>query len=191
MLACLSRRRSSVQIRSGTLSNMARYANPAERRSSNLRGCGFDSLPCYLKQHASAGHWRAQVAVTHPPSGCGGSTPSRRTDNMARSSSGQGCETLILATWVRFPYGSLTTIQHSQVAELVDTRRSERRARKACEFDSRLGYLTLQVRQVSNRLSYGRCARLDTETCNLTRVGQCSSRPHKPGLPGATPGPAT
>ena len=28
---------------------------------------------------ASAGHWRAQVAVTHPPSGFGGSTPSRRT----------------------------------------------------------------------------------------------------------------
>ena len=28
---------------------------------------------------ASAGHGRAQVAVTHPPSGIGGSTPSRRT----------------------------------------------------------------------------------------------------------------
>lgn len=27
---------------------MARYANPAERRISNVRGCGFDSLPCYL-----------------------------------------------------------------------------------------------------------------------------------------------
>ena len=26
---------------------MARYANPAERRISNVRGCGFDSLPCY------------------------------------------------------------------------------------------------------------------------------------------------
>ena len=48
VLACLSRRRSSVQIRSGVLRNMARYANPAERRISNVRGCGFDSLPCYL-----------------------------------------------------------------------------------------------------------------------------------------------
>ncbi len=28
--------------------DMARYANPAERRISNVRGCGFDSLPCYL-----------------------------------------------------------------------------------------------------------------------------------------------
>ena len=45
----------------------------------------------------------------------------------------------------------------------------------ACEFDSRLGYLiSLQVRQVSNRLSYGRCARLDTETCNL-RVASAHS----------------
>jgi hypothetical protein len=29
----------------------ARYANPAERRISNVRGCGFDSLPCYLKNN--------------------------------------------------------------------------------------------------------------------------------------------
>ncbi len=27
---------------------MARYANLVERRISNVRGCGFDSLPCYL-----------------------------------------------------------------------------------------------------------------------------------------------
>ena len=39
------------------------------------------------------------------------------------------------------------------------------------------------------RLVGGRCARLDTETCNL-RVGQCSFGPHKPERPGATPGPA-
>lgn len=74
VLACLSRRRSSVQIRSGvqTLDGMRRFP------------------PVLLeKQHASAGHWRAQVAVTHPLPSCGGSTPSRRTDNMARSSSGK------------------------------------------------------------------------------------------------------
>ena len=34
-----------------------------------------------MNSFASAEHWRAQVAVTHPPSGFGGSTPSRRTDN--------------------------------------------------------------------------------------------------------------
>ena len=56
----------------------------AERRSSNLRACGFDSRPCYSKYRASAGHWRAQVAVTHPPSGNAGSTPARRTDTARR-----------------------------------------------------------------------------------------------------------
>ncbi len=44
---------------------------------------------------------------------------------------------------------------------------------------------------MSNWLSYGRYARLDTETCNLTRMGQCSFGPHKPESPGATPGSAT
>ena len=48
---------------------------------------------------------------------------------------------------------------------------------------------TLQSRQVPNWLSYGRCARFDTGACNL-RVSQCSAGPHKPGPPGATPGPA-
>ena len=47
VLATLSRWRPSVQIRSGTLDNTARCANVAERPSSNLGGCGFDSLPCY------------------------------------------------------------------------------------------------------------------------------------------------
>ncbi len=55
MLATLSRWRSGVQIPSGTL-----FTRPNK-----------DSI-------ALAEHWRAQVAVTHPPSGFGGSTPSRR-----------------------------------------------------------------------------------------------------------------
>jgi hypothetical protein len=48
-IAALSRRRTRVQIPSGTLKN------------------------------ASAGHWRAQVAVTHPGQPCAGSTPARCT----------------------------------------------------------------------------------------------------------------
>jgi len=48
---------------------------------------------------------------------------------------------------------------------------------------------TLQARQVPNWLRAptegwsGRCARFDTGACNydMTRVGQCSSGPHKPG----------
>jgi hypothetical protein len=39
----------------------------------------------------------------------------------------------------------------------------------------------LQARQVPNWLSYGRCTRFDTGACNLSRVGQCSAGPHKPG----------
>ena len=59
-------------------------------------------------ERASAGHWRAQVAVTHPPSGIGGSTPSRRTPSRtARSSSGSGCWPLKPATRVQIPHGSL------------------------------------------------------------------------------------
>ncbi len=41
----------------------------AKRRSSNLRDCLWVQLPPVLleQQHASAGHWRAHVAVTHTP----------------------------------------------------------------------------------------------------------------------------
>ena len=53
--------------------------NLAKRRSSNLRGLWVRLPPASLDSFASAEHWRAQVAVTHPPSGFGGSTPSRRT----------------------------------------------------------------------------------------------------------------
>jgi hypothetical protein len=60
------------------------------------------------EHQASAGHWRAQVAVTHPPAGCGGSIPSRRTENnKARSSSGSGRQPLTLEGRVRLPHGLL------------------------------------------------------------------------------------
>ena len=142
------------------------------------------------------------MAVTHPPSGCGGSTPSRRTDNLARSSNGSGYETLILVIRVRLPYGLLTPSaatclhgvkrwQHSQVAEQVYARRSERRARKGMRVQLSPWLLSFAGGQAPNQLSCGRCARLDTGTCNLLRVGQCSFGPHKPERPGATPGPAT
>jgi hypothetical protein len=54
----------------------------------------------------------------------------------------------------------------NQVVEQADTRRSERRAVKAWEFKSPLGYL-------------------------MTRVGECPAEFHKLRPPGATPGPAT
>jgi hypothetical protein len=112
VLAALSRRRSRVQIPLGTLggkglrlettglrqrdcgtvaqaSRLLRgtVRQLAERRSSNLRVCGFDSRLCHSSS-ASAGHRRAQVAVNHPPQGSAGSTPARRTVP-ARSSIGR------------------------------------------------------------------------------------------------------
>ena len=90
VLACLSRRRSWVQIPSGTLDNYGAVRKPVKRRSSNLRDRLWVRLPpVLLKQNASIGHWQAQVAVTHPLSSFAGSTPARRTDNTARSSSGR------------------------------------------------------------------------------------------------------
>ena len=46
VLATLSRWRSSVQIRSGTLA-IARYANWQSGEAQTFVVCGFDSHPCY------------------------------------------------------------------------------------------------------------------------------------------------
>ena len=86
----------------------------------------------------------------------------------ARSSIGSGRQPLTLEGRVRFPHGSL---DHDQVVELADTRRSERRA-------ARHGSSTLPL--VTDVDGPGR----------QTQVSQCSAGPHKPGPPGATPGPA-
>ena len=80
--------------------------------------------------------------------------------------------------------------EHDQVAQLADARRSERRA--ARHGSSTLPLVTdrLQARQVSNWLSYGRCARFDTGACNC---GWASAQPGLISLDRrcATPGPAT
>ena len=58
VLACLSRRRSSVQIRSGVLSQHGTVRKPVKRRSSNLRDRLWVRFPpVLLGKHASAGHW--------------------------------------------------------------------------------------------------------------------------------------
>ena len=54
----------------------ARHPVKVEIRGSNPLGDAF--LQDQTNSFALAEHWRAQVAVTHPPSGFGGSTPSRR-----------------------------------------------------------------------------------------------------------------
>ena len=111
VLACLSRRRSRVQIPPGALStNMARYAKKAKRPSSNLGDLRVRLPPAPLEQHATIGHWQAQLAVTQP-SLCGfaGSTPARRTEIMARSFIGPGRWPLKPERRVRFPHGLLNT----------------------------------------------------------------------------------
>ena len=132
------------------------------RPSSNLGDCGFNSRPRHLNTCVG---W-ASVSLTDcksAASGCAGSTPARRTDNMARSSIGLGCQPLTLARRVRFPHGLL----NGQVAQLEDARRSERRARKG---------LGVQI----SPWSLTHCRR-----------GRCPTGSHKAGAPGSIPGPAT
>ncbi len=80
---------------------------PVKRRSSNLRDRLWVRFPpVLLEQHASAGHWRAHVAVTHTPLAVQVQLlPGALTTWPV--SLAAGCETLTLAAWVRFPYGSL------------------------------------------------------------------------------------
>ena len=83
---------------------------------------------------------------------------------MARSSIGIGYQTLNLVRRVRFPHGLL---EHDQVAELVDTRRSERRARKGVGV--RLSPWSLKYcrgGRCPTGSFYGPCARFDTGACN-------------------------
>ena len=134
MLAALSRWRSWVQIPSGTFhifplllgegkGEGARYANSAKRPSSNLGDRLWVQLPPVLLENASAGHWRAQVAVTHPrsavqvqllPGALDGPFVYRRRTPAPQA--GKVGSIPIRATW---PSGGM-----------VDTRRSERRAFK-------------------------------------------------------------
>ena len=74
-----------VQLHPGPLS--PGYANSAERLGLNPSVCGFDSRLRHLRTcvgWASVSPTDCKSAAT----GCAGSTPARRTDNMARSSIG-------------------------------------------------------------------------------------------------------
>lgn len=137
VLACLSRRRSRVQIPPGTLGTItARYANrksgqrPCCARCPNLGDLRVRLPPALLGNYATIGHWQAQLAVTQP------SLEDLQVQlllvalSMARSSIGIGRQTLDLARRVRFPHGLL---KYGQVAQLADARRSGRRARAPTE----------------------------------------------------------
>ena len=107
VLATLSRWRSWVQIPSGTLAIMRR-GTPIGRAAKLKPWCLWVRLPpVLLKQHASAGHWRAHGAVTPTPLAVQVQLLSDALDNTARSSSGSGCWTLDPVTRVQIPYGLL------------------------------------------------------------------------------------
>ena len=146
-----------------------RVRKPAKRPSSNLGDRLRVRLPPLRLEHASAGHWRAQVAVTHPHC-CAGSTPARRTD-MARSSIGSGPRLLTPARGVRFPYGLLTLAKWWN----GKTRSSQKAVPiRAWEFDSPLGHFRCRragVRQILIRSA--RPARYR----GLQLSGRASARP--------------
>ena len=105
-----------------------------------FRQCRFNSCPTHLKK-----------------------------ENSARSSIGSGRQPLTLQRRVRFPHGSLSTLEeHDQVVQLVDTRRSERRAHTG--LGVRLSPWSLVMR---------------------CRCGWRPTGSHKAGLSGSIPGPAT
>lgn len=114
---------------------------------------------------ASAGHWRAQVAVTHPPPGLTGSTPARRTQQlMAPSSTGKDTT---LSRWRRG----------------FDSRRgycSLCSDRRVAEWQTREPQVLVPVLGVGVRVSPRRL-----------REGRCSAESHKLGVLGSTPRPAT
>ena len=171
VLATLSRWRSRVQIPSGTLLTMARYANRQSGQAQTLVTAGSTpACATHEVNHPSAGHWRAQVAVNHPPS------------RMCRFNS---CPTDLAIRPVRLSVqdGGLSsrrggfdsrtgrsTNQYDQVVEPVDTRRSERRANTKRRGSSTLPLVTRN---------------------KMTQVSQCSAEFHKLSPPGVTPGPAT
>ena len=107
VLATLSTWRSRVQIPSRALKW---HGTPIRQSDGFQTSVDVGSTPSRATRTATCVGWAlAGPAGCNPvvPRDLGGSTPSRRTLNMARSSNGSGCETLILAIRVRLPYGLL------------------------------------------------------------------------------------
>ena len=113
VLATLSRWRTRVRIPPGTL--LARYANRQSGQAQTLViVCGFDSHPCYLGT-VSAGHWRAQVAVTHPHNAV--QVQLLPDAHWPVRLSVRGHRPLKPGGWVRFPYGLLGQVVEWQTRD--------------------------------------------------------------------------
>ena len=172
-------------------------------------------IPPVLLNDASAGHWRAKVAVNHPLRLCRfDSCPAHwkmERQIAARCDVGFAARLSISPTRVRFPSASLWpgVMLGLQLVSQISRR----------GFDSRPGrcmakWWNWQTRDVQSVVPLGvgvqvspwslfdcrwagaqpalmRPACPDRYRDLQLRVGQSSAGPHKPGPPGATPGPAT
>ena len=108
VLACLSRRRSRVQIPSRALSiGMARYANRQSGQAQTLVIAGSSPACATAKKHASAGHRRAQLPVKQPARKAMQVQLLPGALDTARSSIGTGRWPLKPERRVRFPHGPL------------------------------------------------------------------------------------
>jgi hypothetical protein len=156
VLASLSRWRSWVQIPSRTLFHSARYANWQSGEAQTFATCGFDSRPCHWRASLSANRVVFLVVVcktavneisevdderfesftTH-------SMTCRITSRPVRLSAQDGGPSSRKGGFdSRTGHCSHRRDQIDQVVKLADTRRSERRALRAWEFDSPLGHST-------------------------------------------------
>jgi hypothetical protein len=147
------------------------------------------------EENASAGHWRAQVAVTHPPPACRfDSCPThRRTmDTTARCDAGLAARLSISPTRVRFPSASL--IRLGVMLVLQSGPQPDRRG-----FDSRPSHSTVQpsggmlvdARRSERRAYCGRGSSSLPLATGRLQVGWDPTGFHTAGEPGSIPGPAT
>lgn len=97
-----------------------------------------------------------------------------------------GCEPLKLAIRVQVPYGLLT-----QPSGGTGIRATLRTSCPLGHASSTLALATDIAGAAGAQLTFIRSVRSDRYRDLQLRVGQCSFGPHKPELPGATPGPAT
>ena len=140
VLACLSRRRSRVQIPSRTLA--ARYANRLSGEAQTFVSAG--STPACATYRVVLLVAACKAVVTKQARWMTrGSIPSQ--PSAARSSIGSGHQPLKLEGRVRFPHGSLMAkwCNWRAPTEGWSARRSERRALAAWEFESPLGHFNV------------------------------------------------
>ncbi len=92
----------------GAFDSSGAVRKPAKRRSSNLRDLRVRLPPAPLRTCVGWASACPTACKAASPQGYAGSTPARRTFNMARSSIGEGHRPLTPERRVRFPHGLLS-----------------------------------------------------------------------------------